>query len=129
MVSGDCEAYNVILQLFENQQDPEAVIAMTTSIGHCINLISNNWEVFFDLVSAVLHVPFNSNYEIAATLTDFCTSLASINSNFNKVIFNMLYRELMVLAPTPVVTNQQDVMCSCFLVLFISSPKYSRQIY
>ena len=102
---------------------------MTTSIGHCINLISNNWEVFFDLVSAVLHVPFNANYEIAVTLTDFCTSLASINSNFHKVIFNMLYRELMGLAPTPVVTNQQDVMCSCFTVFLTYSPKYTRQIY
>ena len=98
----------MILKLFESQGDAEAMIAMITSISHCINLIANNTEVFFDLVSAVLNVSFRSNYDIALTLTEFSTSLASISSNYNKLIFSMLYRELMELAPAPVSTKETE---------------------
>lgn len=74
------------------------MISMSASIGHCINLICNNVEQFFDLVSIVLHIPFHGNYEIAVALTDFSKALASISSSFNKLIFNMLFREMMELA-------------------------------
>ena len=107
---GDGEAYKVIIQLFEGQQESEAMLAMTASIGHCINIICNNTEVFFDLISTVLHVSFKGNYDIAVALTDFCVSLASINNNFNKLIFSMLYRELMVLAPSPISMSGDDSM-------------------
>ena len=86
------------------------MLAMMASIAHCINLICNNVEVFFDLISTVLHVSFRGNYEITIALTDFCTSLASINNNFNKLIFSMLYRELMVLAPSPISMSGEDSM-------------------
>ena len=59
---------------------------MSASIGHCINLICNNVEQFFDLVSIVLHIPFHGNYEIAVALTDFSKALASISSSFNKMM-------------------------------------------
>lgn len=71
---------------------------MSTSIGHCINLICNNVEQFFDLVSIVLRIPFNGNVNVAIALTDFCIAIASISSSFNKLIFNMLFREMMELA-------------------------------
>ena len=54
---------------------------MSTSIGHCINLICNNVEQFFDLVSIVLRIPFNGNVNVATVLTDFCTAIASISSS------------------------------------------------
>ena len=110
----------MIIQLFEGQQESEAMLAMTASIGHCINLICNNVEVFFDLISAVLHVSFKGNYEIAVALTDFCTSLASINNNFNKLIFAMLYRELMALAPSPIPMGGDDSMRIEFLCVLHS---------
>ena len=98
----------MILTLFESQGDAVAMVAMITSISHCINLIANNTEVFFDLVSAVLNVSFRANYDIALTLTEFSTSLASISSNYNKLIFNMLFRELMELAPAPVSMKETE---------------------
>ena len=98
----------MILKLFESQGDAEAMVAIITSISNCINLIANNTEVFFDLVSAVLNVSFRANYDIALTLTEFSTSLASISSNYNKLIFNMLFRELMELAPAPVSMKETE---------------------
>ena len=117
----------MIIKLFEGQQESEAMLAMTASIGHCINLICNNVEVFFDLISAVLRVSFKSNYDLAVTLTDFCTSLASINNNFNKLIFAMLYRELMALAPAPISMEQEESICRlCFdFVMSSSSGPYT----
>ena len=82
---------------------------MTSSIEHCINLIGNNTEVFFDLISAVLFVPFNGNIDVALALTSLCKSLASVSSNFNQLIFNLLFREMMALAPSdkPMESEQQ----------------------
>lgn len=87
---------------------------MSTSIGHCINLICNNVEQFFDLVSIVLRIPFNGNMNVATVLTDFCTAIASISSSFNKLIFNMLFREMMELAVPdhPVETGKEMGECS-----------------
>ena len=72
---------------------------MVDSIGHCINIISNNHTVFFELIDVVCNIRFKSNMDIARTLSRFVLSLVSINSNYNHVIFMMLFRELMLLAP------------------------------
>ena len=72
---------------------------MVNSIGHCINIISNNHTVFFELIDVVCNIRFKSNMDVARVLSRFVISLASINSNYNHVIFMMLFRELMTLAP------------------------------
>lgn len=76
-----------------------AVVTMIGSIEHCINIISNNNTVFFELVSVVCNIHFNSDVDIARALTHFCIALASISSNYNTLVFNLLFHELMMLAP------------------------------
>lgn len=72
---------------------------MIDSIGHCINIISNNHEVFFELVDVVCNIHFKTNVDVASAISRFSIALASISSNFNHLIFMMLFRELMLLAP------------------------------
>ena len=104
------EAYKIILQLLKETTDEKAIVTMVNSMEHCINLISNNHAVFFELVSVVTRIPFNGNIEIAKALLQFSISLASINSNFNHLIFTMLFRELMYLAPFEHPTEEDHVI-------------------
>ena len=104
------EAYKIILQLFKETSDERAIVTMVKSLEHCINLITNNHAVFFELVSAVTSIRFNGNVDIAKALTQFSVSLASINSNFNHLIFTMLFRELMHLAPFEQPTEEEHVI-------------------
>lgn len=96
------------------------MISMSASIGHCINLICNNVEQFFDLVSIVLHIPFHGNYEVAVALTDFSKALASISSSFNKLTFDMLFREMMELAVPNHPVEAEKVLGEAIVALFIS---------
>ena len=104
------EAYKIILQLLKETTDEKAIVTMVNSMEHCINLISNNHAVFFELVSTVTRINFNGNIEIAKALLQFSVSLASINSNFNHLIFTMLFRELMYLAPFEHPTEEDHVI-------------------
>lgn len=104
------EAYKIILQLFKETTDERAIVTMVNSMEHCINLVANNHAVFFELVSAITRINFNGNVDIAKALMQFSVSLASINSNFNHLIFTMLFRELMNLAPIEYPTEEDHVI-------------------
>ena len=95
---------------------------MITGLGHCINMISNNVEELFDLVDAVLKVSFNGNDKIAIALCDLCKSLAFVGSNYNRIIYTMLFREMMRLAvPDKPKENTVQIGGTMFLLLWVDS--------
>ena len=85
--------------MLKEANDPVALVDLIDGIGHCINIISDHQSSFFDIISVVLNMNYNSNLNIASALSRLCISLASVCTQYNQIIFNHLFFQLMLLAP------------------------------
>ena len=88
----------MIKTLFANPTDVNITIVMINSIGHCLYMISNHSHQLFDLVDTILKIPFNGNDKLANALCDLCKSLVTVDASWTRLIYAMLFREMMKLA-------------------------------
>lgn len=98
----------MIKTLFANPTDVNITIVMINSIGHCLYLISNHSHELFDLIDTILKIPFNGNDKIAIALCDLCKSLVTVGSSWTRLIYGMLFREMMHLATPDEPTKSKE---------------------
>lgn len=81
---------------------------MINSIGHCLYLISNHSHELFDLIDTILKIPFNGNDKLAMALCDLCKSLVTVDASWTRLIYAMLFREMMHLATPDQPTKSKE---------------------